>query len=171
MSRQLPCFVVCMLVLVPGCASENLAVPQAPDGRTDPVTTREIEALLDLYEKSVNEADTSLLLELWAQGDDISFVNPLQRLRSWEKLESFWQSVFQDSFSERELKRKNVSIQTAGDVAWAVFDWDFKALSTDGQLLETSGWETQVYRLTDRGWRIAHIHFSAPPAAPQASEE
>ena len=162
MRRQLPCLIVCMLVLVPGCASEDLAVSQATDDRTDSATTREIEALLDLYEKSVNEADTSLLLELWAQRDEVSFVNPFQRLRSWEELEDFWQSVFRDSFSQRELKRKNVSIHTAGEVAWAVFDWDFKATSIDGQLIETSGWETQVYRMTDRGWRITHVHFSAP---------
>ena len=170
MKRQLP-LMVCILALVSGCASEDLAVSQATDTGTDSATAREIEALLDLYEKSVNEADTSLLLELWAQRDDVSFVNPLQHLQSWEELESFWKSVFQDTFSERDLKRKNVSIHTAEDVAWAVFDWDFKAMLTDGQPLEASGWETQVYRMTDRGWRIAHIHFSSPPESPQASED
>ena len=109
---------VCILALVSsGCASEDLAVSQATDTGTDSATAREIEALLDLYEKSVNEADTSLLLELWAQRDDVSFVNPLQHLQLGEDLESFWKIVFQDTFSERDLKRKNVSIHTAEDVA------------------------------------------------------
>ena len=124
----------------------------------------EIEAVLDLYVQSVNEADYDLLREIWVQSDAISYVNPFDRLQSSEELEGFWQTFLEDSFSERDLRRKNVSIHVTGsEVAWAVFDWEFDATASDGQAFSTTGWETQFYRLTDHGWRIEHIHYSSPP--------
>ncbi len=60
MRRQLP-LMVCILALVSGCASEDSAVSQATDTGTDSATGREIEALLALYEKSVNEAEYELI--------------------------------------------------------------------------------------------------------------
>ena len=164
---------ICALMLVLGCARDDSAIsrPAGSAQRSEATATSEIEALLDLYEKSVNEADANLLSELWAQTDDVSFVNPLQRIQSWNGLQGFWQNVLRNTFSARKLRRKNVSIRTAGEVAWAVFDWDFVATMSDGQPYESSGWESQVYRMTDRGWRIAHIHYSVPMAPPPSSEQ
>ncbi len=114
--------------------------------------------------QSVNDADYVLLREIWVESDDISYVNPLERLHTSEQLEGFWQAFITDSFSERELRPSNVSIHPAGsEAAWAVFDWEFDATTSDGQPFYTTGWETQFYRSTDQGWRIEHIHYSTPP--------
>lgn len=102
--------------------------------------------------------------EIWVPSDEISYVNPLARLQTSEQLEGFWQAFITNSFSERELRLSNVSIHTAvSEAAWAVFDWEFDATTSDGQPFSTTGWETQLYRLTDQGWRIEHIHYSVPP--------
>ncbi len=125
----------------------------------------EIGAVLDRYVQSVNDADYDLLREIWVESDDISYVNPINRLQSSEGLEGFWQTFLEDSFTERELRRTNVSIHATGnEAAWAVFDWEFDATMADGQPFSTTGWETQFYRLTDQGWRIEHIHYSTTPA-------
>ena len=112
----------------------------------------EISAVLDLYVQSVNGADYGLLREIWVESDDISYVNPVNRLQSSEELEGFWQTFLEDGFSERDLRRTNVSIHAAGsEAAWAVFDWEFDATTSEGQPFSTTGWETQFYRLTDQG--------------------
>lgn len=129
-------------------------------------TTAEVRAVLDRYVKAVNDADENILRELWAQPESVSYVNPIQRLRSWGELQGFWQRFLKNSFTQRELKLENVAIQASGDVAWAVFDWEFSGKRTDGQPHKSRGWETQVYRKTDRGWRISHVHYSVPATPP-----
>ena len=110
-------------VMFAGCA----APPNEPASET------EIEAVIDLYVQSVNDADYDLLREIWVPSDEISYVNPLERLQSSEQLEGFWQAFITDSFSERDLRPSNVSIHAAGsEAAWAVFDWEFDATTADG---------------------------------------
>ena len=141
-----------VLVVCLGCAPPN-----------EPASEAEIEAVLDLYVQSVNDADYDLLRGIWVPSDEISYVNPVERLQSSEELEGFWQAFITDTFSERDLRISNVSIHAAGrEAAWAVFDWEFNATMTDGQPFNTTGWETQFYRLTDQGWRIEHVHYSTP---------
>ncbi len=130
----------------------------------EPAPNAEIEAVLNQYVQSVNEADYDLLREIWVASDEISYVNPSERLQTSEQLEGFWQAFMTDSFSERELRPSNVSIHAAGsEAAWAVFDWEFDAITSDGQPFNTTGWETQFYRLTHQRWRIEHIHYSIRP--------
>jgi ketosteroid isomerase-like protein len=116
--------------------------------------------------KAVNGADDQMLRDLWAEPERISYVNPMQRLRTWGELQGFWQGFLKNSFTRRELTLSNVAIQSIGDAGWAVFDWEFNATQTDGKPSQTRGWETQVYRRTDRGWRIAHAHYSVPAGPP-----
>jgi ketosteroid isomerase-like protein len=92
--------------------------------------------------KSVNEADEAILRELWVRADDASYVNPMKRLRSWGEVQGFWQGFLKGGFTRRELKPDNVVINVAGDVAWAVFDWEFNAIQTDGKPMQSRGWET-----------------------------
>ncbi len=157
MTRRFAGLVVVWAILGAGCARE-VGDPRA-----------EIEATLNRYVHAVNDGDANALRELWARLDDVSYVNPLQRLRSWDELQGFWQGFLQSGFTQRELKPHNVAIHASGDVAWAVFDWEFKATQTDGKPYQARGWETQVYRKTDHGWRISHVHYSVPVTPPAAS--
>jgi ketosteroid isomerase-like protein len=135
-------------------------------GPNDATTTADVRAVLDRYVTAVNGADDQMLRDLWAEPERISYVNPMQRLRTWDELQGFWQGFLKNSFTRRELTLSNVAIQSVGDAGWAVFDWEFNATQTDGKPSQTRGWETQVYRRTDRGWRIAHAHYSVPAAPP-----
>ena len=154
MTRLSAGLVIIIATLAGGCGK----------GANDATTATEGRAILDQYVKAVNGADDQMLRDLWAEPERISYVNPMQRLRTWGELQGFWQGFLKNSFTRRELTLTNVAIQSAGDAGWAVFDWEFNATQTDGKPSQTRGWETQVYRRTDRGWRIAHAHYSVPAA-------
>ncbi len=130
--------------------------------QSDTSAKKDIEALLDTYERCVRDADTTLLFTIWADDQSVSYVNPSERIQSAKGLLSFWQNAMGKKFTRRELSRKNVSIHISNDFAWAVFDWDFAAALPDGRPFKSSGWETQIYRKTNRGWKIVHIHYSVP---------
>jgi ketosteroid isomerase-like protein len=142
----------------------------AVSAQTSDATTADIRAILDRYVKAVNDADENGLRELWAQPDNVSYVNPMQRLSSWGELQGFWQGFLKNNFTRRELTPTNVVIHAAGDVAWAVFDWEFSGTQTDGKPFQSRGWETQVYQRTRQGWRIRHVHYSVPPMPPPTGQ-
>jgi len=167
------------LLIVPAVLFIALAVYRSASAQQQPVTggtqsgndvsIAELKVLLNKYVLIVNAADSGSLRLLWANPDNISFVSPVQRFRTWKELQGFFDGFLKSSFTERQLKLSNVAISSAGETAWAVFDFEFNAKLQDGQPFQTRGWETQVYRRTDQGWRITHIHYSAalPPPAGQ----
>ena len=60
---------------------------------SDAAATAEVRAVLDKYVQAVKSADENLLREVWAQPENVSYVNPMQRLRSWGELQGFWQGT------------------------------------------------------------------------------
>jgi ketosteroid isomerase-like protein len=71
-----------------------------------------------------------------------------------------------DTFSERKLTPRDISVHVYGDSGWAEFYWDFAAkFKKDGSPLTTHGRETQVYRKMADGWRLVHVHYSGMPVA------
>ena len=168
MTRSSAVLVMIVTMLVTGCGTgERQAAPVSNGNQASDAA--DIRAILDRYVKAVNDADENGFRELWAQPNDASYVNPLQRLRSWGELQGFWQSLMQRYSVRRELKATNVTIHTNGEAAWAVFDWDFAGIQADGKPYQSRGWETQVYRKTDQGWRLAHVHYSVPATPPAPS--
>lgn len=68
------------------------------------------------------------------------------------------------TFTERKLTVRDVTVHVHGEMAWAEFYWDFAARVRNGRaLVNTRGRETQVYRKTERGWRLVHVHYSSMP--------
>lgn len=163
-------------VLSGGCGRESGQPGTGITAQTsDATATAEIRAVLDKYVQAVKSSDENLLRDLWAQLENVSYVNPMQRLHSWVELQGFWQGFLKNAFTQRELKLSNLAIHPVGDVAWVVFDWEFSGMQTNGKPSRSRGWETQEYRRTDRGWRISHAHYSVPamppPPAAQASQQ
>lgn len=72
-------------------------------------------------------------------------------------------NFLQKAFTERRLQAENVGLHVDGDTAWAAFDWNFTGKLAGGQTMATKGWESHVYRKTERGWVIVHLHYSVPP--------
>jgi uncharacterized protein (TIGR02246 family) len=165
MIRALTGLVVTAL-LVSACGGPGESTVTTKPRASEATTTVEVRAVLDQYVKAVVDGDEERFREQLADPENVSYVNPLQRLRSRDELHGFFEGFVKNPFTRRDLKLDNVVIQVAGDAAWSVFDWEFNATRTDGQPFQSRGWETQVYRRTNRGWRIAHPHYSVPATPP-----
>jgi ketosteroid isomerase-like protein len=128
----------------------------------DPDTGRkEIEQLLQAYLRSVKTADVALASTVWLQSPDIVVVTPLGRYDGWDAVQrELYVNFLQKAFLERDLQASNVHIHVNGDLAWAIFDWNFTAKMANGQPMTSKGRETHVYEKTANGWRITHLHYS-----------
>jgi hypothetical protein len=131
---------------------------------------QKIETLIGKYERSVSNADITLASEVWAQGEEVSFIHPQGQEHGWKQIkEDVYEKLMRDVFSERNLTARNISIHVYQDSAWAEFQWVFVAkLRSNGSPVRTEGRETQVYHRSDQGWRLVHVHYSALPAASQS---
>ncbi len=130
-----------------------------------------IEGIIRKYAKSVDEADTKLASEIWSQTGDVSFIHPGGHEHGWEEIKkNIYEKAMRDTFFERNLEVNNVSMHIYRDAAWAEFHWVFLAkFRSNGSPLRTEGRETQVYRKTDRGWFLVHVHYSGMPVTPEGN--
>jgi len=140
------------------------AGPQASASPRDPEEAA-IRALIAAYARSIDTADTALAVTVWADTPDVSFIHPMGHQRGWDSIKvGLYEQLMGQTFSERKLSVKDVSIHCNGDSAWAEFYWDFEArLRKDGSPLTTHGRETQIYQKLAGAWRLVHVHYSGMP--------
>lgn len=127
----------------------------------------EIKDTVDKYAQSIDYADTNLASQIWSNGDDVSFIHPRGHEHGWEQVKTnFYEEMMRDRFSERKLNVHEVVVHVLKDAAWSEFYWDFTAkLRSDGSTLATKGRESQVYRKSERGWKLVHVHYSGMPVS------
>ena len=128
-----------------------------------------IGRIIAQYAKSVDNADTALASQIWWDSPEVSFIHPLGHERGFDQIKAnVYKRLMGETFSERKLTPRDITIHVYGDAAWAEFYWDFTAkFRKDGQLITTQGRETQIYRKIQGTWRIIHVHYSGmPPTQP-----
>jgi uncharacterized protein (TIGR02246 family) len=135
-------------------------------GGSDAAAVAEITRLVSRYAHAADAADTKLASEVWANNADVSLIFPGGHQVGWEAIKTnFYEKTMREMFSERKLSIKDVVVHAYRDTAWVEFSWEFVAkLRTAGTPLTTRGWESQVYRKSDRRWRLVHVHYSMPVA-------
>jgi ketosteroid isomerase-like protein len=120
--------------------------------------------------------DTELLHKHYA--DDVMVVSG-----AWEPPLMGWERYLQAYRSQRErmqnasLDRVNTYVTAKGNIAWAVYQWQFFAL-VDGKPTAARGHTTLILEKRNARWLIVHNHTSvvpevrepapAPPAKPGA---
>ena len=144
------------------CAMPAAAVPS--EGKA----VEEISSLIAKYAQAVGGADIKLASEVWADSSDVSFIHPMGHEHGWEAVKTnIFVKLMGETFSERNLKVKDLHVHAYGDAAWAEFYWDFAAkFRKDGTAIETHGRESQIYRKIGGRWRLVHVHYSGMPVAP-----
>jgi ketosteroid isomerase-like protein len=125
----------------------------------------DVEQVFRTYVRSLEAADVALAAKVWLQSPDVLVVTPIGRFQGWDGVKEIWAKT-QKEFSERKVQASNISIVVSGDAAWLVFDFVFAATLANGTPLVLRGWESHGYLRTADGWRIAHLHYSVPPASP-----
>ena len=127
----------------------------------------EIKGIIHKYAQSIDGADTNLASQIWATGNDVSFIHPRGHEHGGEEIKTnLYGKTMGDRFSERKLKVHDVVVHILKDAAWAEFYWDFTAkLRIDGSKLMTTGRESQVYSRSEGGWKLVHVHYSGMPVS------
>jgi ketosteroid isomerase-like protein len=132
-------------------------------------TSADVEAIggiIAKYAKSIDAADTSLASQVWWDSPEVSFIHPLGHEHGFDQIKAnVYTRLMGETFSERKLTARDITIHVYGDAAWAEFYWDFNAkFRKDGKPITTQGRETQIYRKVQGHWRIIHVHYSGMPA-------
>jgi ketosteroid isomerase-like protein len=124
-----------------------------------------IQHLIAEYAKAVDTADVTLVKQIWSNSPEVSFIHPMGHEHGVDQVaQNVFAHLMGDTFSERKLSIRDVSIHAYRDTAWAEFYWDFAAkLRKDGSTLATHGRETQIYRKEEGRWRLVHVHYSGMP--------
>jgi len=169
------------LILILLALSSAIAFPVPAKKQIPPTETRSaappreaaaeegaIRGTIAKYAKSVDDADTTLAREIWWDSPEVSFIHPLGHEHGFEQIKrNIYERLMGETFSERHLMPRVITIHVFGDAAWAEFYWDFTAkFRNDGRSITTHGRETQIYRKIEGSWRITHVHYSGMPSAP-----
>jgi len=105
--------------------------------------------------------------------DDVTFVSSVYAppLVGWQNYAALYKQE-RAAFQGIQLIRRNTSIFTHGDMAWASYQWEFQS-SLNEKAYETRGQTTLVLMKVENNWLIVHNHTSqiCPGAEPQQPAE
>lgn len=127
--------------------------------RADPVTEREVLALLDRYGEALRNNDPEALIGIFTGDDDTMLIGAIsgEFAVGAEAVAALFRRVFAEPQHMR-MAWDRVEVFCSGEVAW---------FAADGAIV---AWDTRIpYRLTGvlerRGgqWRFAQFHSSCPP--------
>jgi uncharacterized protein (TIGR02246 family) len=124
-------------------------------------------AFYDAFER----ADFAAMMVVWAEGDDVVCVHPSgPRLTGFDAVRESWMQIFAGGVKlsvrvteSRRVDGPSVSVRSVVESITA------PGTESSPQLVNV----TNVYVLTDAGWRIA-MHHASPPeqvAAPEEDDE
>ncbi|WP_248922302.1 YybH family protein [Olsenella intestinalis] len=124
----------------------------------------EVLALVNAYVESIHAADEERFAALWCGRDDDTMISINKDYRGQEAIcKDFYTNglhrmyryialVADDEPSVRPL---------ADDVCVVVFRYHTECVRAEtGEPYGIKGTETQVMRRTERGWKLAHVHYS-----------
>ena len=161
---------VVALIVVPGCAQDPTSASPQPSQETAQKSTKEDRAIRHLiveYAASVGAANTEQAAQIWSHSPEVSFIHPLGEEHGFDQIkENVYTRLMGQTFMERSLQIRDISVHVYGKAAWAEFNWDFHAkFRKDGSPLTTHGRESQFYRKEKDGWKLVHVHYSPMPEA------
>lgn len=111
--------------------------------------------------------DLNAMMAVWAEDDSIACVHPLSVLIvGRQAVRESWESIFRNSPEMQFMI--NESSQTANDgLAIHVVEEHIRAPNTPPS---APVYATNVYRLTDNGWRMV-LHHASPASSPMKQEK
>jgi len=132
----------------------------------------DIKQLISKYAKAADQADPTLASRVWCDSSDDSLINPVGRWHGAEQIMDFYRHEMGETYSARNLKISDISVQVYSDAAWAEFNWKFSATRRkEGSAVSFRGMETQIYRRNYNSWCLVHVHYCALAAEKKAGTE
>jgi hypothetical protein len=99
-------------------------VPSHKLGKKEPMPGGEgdIKQLISMYAKAADEADPALASRMWCDSSEDSLINPVGRWYGVEQIMGFYRHDMGETYSVRDLKISEVSVQVYSDAAWSEFN-------------------------------------------------
>ncbi len=124
----------------------------------------QILELLDNYAQVYGNKDLEGILKLFTEDDDLVVIGT--GYDEWINGKSELRSGFSRDLEQVEsigVKFRNITISSAGEVAWLSCHMNMDAL-IDGQELFLPGRLSAVLEKRNDKWLFAHLHYSLPAA-------
>lgn len=134
--------------------------PQAPVGSDADQIDRAIGEMLAAFQ--LGKAD--LMHKYYA--DNVTFVSGAYEppIVGWQNYLPLYQRQWA-AFQGIQMIRRNTIVFPHGDVAWAMYQWEFDAM-LNGQPYTTHGQTTLIFNKVGANWLIVHNHTSEVAATP-----
>jgi ketosteroid isomerase-like protein len=134
--------------------------PPMPPGSDADQIDRAIGEMLAAFELG----DVELMHKYYA--DNVTFVSGAYEppIVGWQNYVPLFQRQ-RSAFQAIQLVRRNTIVFPHGDVAWAMYQWEFDSL-LNGQPYSMRGQTTLVFNKVGANWLIVHNHTSELSATP-----
>lgn len=147
--------------------SKNNQTPSAVKGLSMSANVAKITETILALEKGINDrwnkGDVDGALEVYSE--DVTYFDPMTeaRLEGRKAVEAYFRQFFEGKLNilRNEFSDQQVIVSAGGDLA--VLTYSMRNIVSDEQGGEKQGtpWNsTQVYRLIDGQWRVAHVNWS-----------
>ena len=121
-------------------------------------------AIIDAIEKGWEQGDGTPFREHYLDFEGARYVESGGQDSSLTHLIEHHVVPESGSFDNFEVTFSNIDTHFEGDFAWAVADFEYKAIvKSDQRELHSRGYETFLFRRVDGNWMIVHTHSSARP--------
>ena len=93
-----------------------------PLGCAQETDHQSIRHIIQTYAASIDRADTAIADQIWSNGPEVTFIHPLGEEHGRAQIEEdVYRHLMGDTFSERKLIPKDISVHVYGDSAWSEF--------------------------------------------------
>jgi ketosteroid isomerase-like protein len=102
--------------------------------------------------------------------DNVTFVSGTYEppIVGWQEYLPLYQRQWA-AFQGIQMIRRNTIVFPHGDVAWAMYQWEFDAM-LNGQSYTTHGQTTLIFNKVGGNWLIVHNHTSEVPTQPAPAQ-
>ncbi len=122
---------------------------------------QDVAAALEAVFAATESGDFAALDELYA-GDDLTIVEGAGLDRGWSEYRDHHLKPELEEFEEFSYVPHDIEVQVAGDMAWALFEYDLKVKS-GGREIDRVGRGTAVFERRDDRWVVRHMQTANRP--------
>ncbi|MDP6436200.1 MAG: nuclear transport factor 2 family protein [Gammaproteobacteria bacterium] len=144
-------------------AGEHTAEPSKDpiaDYREPTTDEATIQALLDLYGRGMEQKSVEIM-EQAIMPDDFSTVESGYPNWTWEDFRDNHLLVEMDAFTDISYSLRLIGGELQGKLGFGVYRYTASG-KMQGKAISISGLGTAILEKTAEGWRIHHLHTSAP---------
>jgi len=139
------------------------ATAQQPENRHTPASdqAQEVASVLEAVFAATEARDYAALGDLYA-GDDLTILEGAGLDRGWAQYRDHHLKPELEEFEEFSYAPRNIEVQVAGDLAWALFEYDLM-IKVGEREIDRVGRGTAVFEWRGDRWVVRHMQTANRP--------